>query len=90
MGPEQADQPFGQFRQVVVQLLPQPTHQECKTFEQAFYIRILRPGFIEVQLFRPVRKSVCELLARFAQITHFGVEIAQCQIVHAQGRIPDK
>ncbi|MNY48084.1 hypothetical protein D3C86_1833910 [compost metagenome] len=84
MRPQQADQAFGQLRQVIIELFAQAPHQERKAFEQAFHIGIARTRFVEVELRRPVRKGLRKLLAGFAQIAHLGVEITQCQIVHAQ------
>ncbi|MNG16680.1 hypothetical protein D3C84_1006170 [compost metagenome] len=90
MWPEQADQAFGQLRQVIVELFAQPPHQEGKPFEQALHIRVARARLVQVQLGRPVWKGLCELLAGLAQVAHFGVEILQCQIVDAQRKNPDK
>ncbi|MNI19358.1 hypothetical protein D3C73_727940 [compost metagenome] len=84
MRPQQADQALGQLRQVVVELFAQAPHQEGKAFEQAFHIGIARARFVQVQLRRPVGKGLRKLLAGFAQVAHLGVEITQCQIVHAQ------
>ena len=83
MRPQQADQAFGQLRQVVVELLAQASHEEGEALEQPLYIRVVRTGLIQVELRRPVRERLGKLLARLTQVAHFRIEIAQRQIVHA-------
>ncbi|MNR51125.1 hypothetical protein D3C85_1707560 [compost metagenome] len=80
MRPQQADQAFGQLRQIIVELFTQSPHEEGKAFEQTLHIRVLRPWFIQVQLRGPIRERLCELLAGLAQVTHLRVEITQRQI----------
>ncbi|CQJ05594.1 Uncharacterised protein [Yersinia frederiksenii] len=46
--PQQADQPFSQLWQVIIQFLPQSAHQKGKTFKQTFHIGVTRPGFIQI------------------------------------------
>ncbi|CNI71281.1 Uncharacterised protein [Yersinia pseudotuberculosis] len=46
--PQQADQPFGQLRQVIIQFFSHAAHQEGKAFKQAFHIGVTRPGFIQI------------------------------------------
>ncbi|MCY1412480.1 hypothetical protein D9M71_278900 [compost metagenome] len=89
MGPQQADQAFGQLRQVVVELFAQAPHQESEALEQTLHIGIAGAGFVQVQLRRAVGKRLRKLLPGFAQVAHLGVVITQCQIVHAVNN-PDK
>ncbi|MNO82702.1 hypothetical protein D3C76_739840 [compost metagenome] len=90
MRPQQADQPLGQLRQVIVELFSQTPHQEGKALEQALHIRILRARFVQVELGRPIRECFGELLAGLAQVAHLGVKVTQCQIVHAHRKCPDE
>jgi hypothetical protein len=80
--PEHADQPFGQFRQVVVNLFAQPSHRESKAFKQAFDIRIGCTGFIQIEHRCPIGMGLRELFCGFTQVAHFRVKITQGQIFH--------
>lgn len=49
MGPQQADQTFGQLRQVIVELFPQASHEERETFEQPLDVGIVSAGLVQIQ-----------------------------------------
>ncbi|MNR01111.1 hypothetical protein D3C85_1169070 [compost metagenome] len=77
MRPQQADQPFRQFRQIIVELLAQASHQEGKAFKQALHVRVARPRFIEIEHCCLLRVSAGKLFSGFQQIAHFSVIITQ-------------
>ncbi len=57
-------QRVGQFRQLVIELLPQPPGEKSEAFEQPFDIRIA-PGLAEER--RERRAALGEALAQLAQ-----------------------
>jgi hypothetical protein len=75
--PQQADQPFGQFRQVVIEFLAKTPHQEGKALKQALHVRVARARFIEIEHCRLLGVSAGKLFAGFQQVAHFGVVITQ-------------
>ena len=77
MRPQQTDQPFSQFRQVVIKLLTQAAHQKGKALEQSLHVRVARARFIEIEHCRLFRVSAGKFFAGFQQVAHFSVVITQ-------------
>ena len=71
MRPQHAHEAFGQFGQLVVELVAQTPHQECTSFEEPLDMRITLAYTVKIQFARAVRKCLREFLSRFAQVPHF-------------------
>ena len=81
MGPEQVEQRMGQFRQLVVELLPQPTCEKGEAFQQALDIRILTS----------LAQKGCQRRIAFGeartQLTQLG-QLALVVVIEGHGPIP--
>jgi hypothetical protein len=81
MRPEHADQAFGQLRELIVELMAQPAHQERKAFEQTLHVRIAFCEPIEAKRAGTIRESAGEFFATFTQVAHFRFVVAQDVVV---------
>ncbi|HEA0268531.1 TPA: hypothetical protein RU589_004518 [Salmonella enterica] len=82
MRPQQADNTFGQFGVVIIEFLPNTPHQEGKALEQAGHRLIHRTVHRQSHLPGLFRMQLSKLPRRITQVAHFGVEVAEGQVVH--------
>ncbi|CAM7320765.1 hypothetical protein ESCOCP328B_26805 [Escherichia coli] len=75
--PQQTHQPFGELRQVIIQLFTQTSHQEGKAFKQTFHTGIAGARLIQIQHCCPIRMGTGKLFTGFPQIAHLCFVIAQ-------------